>query len=138
MATFFGSATPCLTSQFTPSIRSWCIFPAHSRLPAFRNSLPYPVEPRKFTWSTAYPRLASHCTIGLYPQVSRAHGPPWTKSTVGRFLGSAPTGLVRYPRTVSPSWALYSTGSICASFTFSSFGWVVNRNSPFLLLRSYV
>jgi hypothetical protein len=55
----FG-AICCLIAQFTASIKSSCIFPAHSLSPARINALPNPVEARKFTDRTAYPRFASH------------------------------------------------------------------------------
>ncbi len=53
MATLAGSATPDFTAQATASIRSSCILPAHSRSPAAMKPLPKPVDPRKFTDSTA-------------------------------------------------------------------------------------
>jgi hypothetical protein len=53
MATRRGSAMPFAMAQSVASIRSSCILPAHSRLAALTNRLPKPVEPRKFTLSTA-------------------------------------------------------------------------------------
>ncbi len=53
IATLSGVVTPCLTDHCTASIKSSCILAAHSPLPALVNSLPKPVEPRKFTDSTA-------------------------------------------------------------------------------------
>ena len=53
MPTRLGSAMPWATRYFTPQVMSSCILRPHSRLPASRNFLPYPVEPRKFGISTA-------------------------------------------------------------------------------------
>ena len=43
---------PCRTAQFLASSKSLCMFPAHSSLPAFRKSLPKPVDERKLTCNT--------------------------------------------------------------------------------------
>ena len=86
---------PSSMSHWTPSVMSCCMAPVpHSPLPALRNVLPKPLEPRKFTLKTAYPRFASHWWSPSYPNRSRDHGPPCTSITVGR-LPDAPTGVVR-------------------------------------------
>ena len=66
----FATMLPCnwLQCHETASIRSSCILPANSLLPALRKFLPNPSDPRKFTLSTPYPRLASHWCCGSYPQ----------------------------------------------------------------------
>ena len=48
-----GWAHPWSTAHWATSFTSSCILAYHSRLPAFRKSLPKPVEPRKFTFKTA-------------------------------------------------------------------------------------
>ena len=53
MATWSAGATPRFTAQSTASMRSSCILRPHCRSPAEMNALPKPVEPRKFTDSTA-------------------------------------------------------------------------------------
>ena len=48
-------------AHVTASTRSACIFGlAHSPFAAFTNFFPNPVDPRKLTLRTAYPRFASH------------------------------------------------------------------------------
>jgi hypothetical protein len=53
MATLSRVVTPFLTAQSTASSRSSCILRPHCRSPAEMKPLPKPVEPRKFTDSTA-------------------------------------------------------------------------------------
>ena len=53
MPTRLGFMVPCEMRYFTPHVMSSCILRPHSPLPAFRNFLPYPVDPRKLGCKTA-------------------------------------------------------------------------------------
>ena len=72
-----------------------------------------------------------NCTIGSKPQLSRAYGPPCGYTTIGSFLPSEPSGIVRYPGSILPSGPLILIGFIGASGVFASAGFALPTRRSF-------